>query len=146
MNRVSAPIAPPSQTTASRLTASKYCFNLARSWPPSASPNSLDHSLQVYLQTRTITASKFPLSQPPSVSLNSHDYSLQVRTIMASKCISKLTLAWLPSASLNSPDYTLEVYLQSCFIQGCNCISKLIRLWPLCASPYLVEHGLRVRL
>ena len=49
MNRVSAPVAPPSRTTASRLTAPKYYCNLARSWPPSASPNSLDHSLQVYL-------------------------------------------------------------------------------------------------
>jgi len=58
MNRVSAPVAPASRTTASRLTASKYSSNIARSWPPSASPNSLDHGLQVHLQTRSITASE----------------------------------------------------------------------------------------
>ena len=29
----------PSRTTASRLTAPRYCSNLARSWPPSASLN-----------------------------------------------------------------------------------------------------------
>jgi len=66
MNTVSASVAPPSQTTASTLTTSKYCSNLARSWPQSASLNSLNHSLQVYLQTCSI---------------------------MASECISKLT-AW----------------------------------------------------
>jgi len=79
MNRVSAPVSPPSRTTASRLTASKYSSNLARLWPPSASPNSLDHSLQV----RTHMASK-------CISPNSLDHGLQVRTHMASKCISKL--------------------------------------------------------
>jgi len=58
MDTVSAPIAPPSRTTALTLTASKYCSNLAWSWPQSVSLNSLDHSLQVYHQTRLITASE----------------------------------------------------------------------------------------
>ena len=44
MNRVSAPVAAPFRTTTSRLTASKYSCNLAPAWPPSACPNSLDHS------------------------------------------------------------------------------------------------------
>jgi len=93
MNRVSAPVAPPSRTTASRLTSSKYSSYLARSRPPSASLNSLDHSLEVYLYTRSIMASKFAQSQPPSVSLNWHNYGLQVhlqtRSITASKYIFK---------------------------------------------------------
>jgi len=94
MSWVSAAVAPPSQTTASGLTASNYSSNLARSWPPIASPNSLDHSHQVHLQTRLITASKsnynLAQSRPPS----SHDHGLQVhletRSIAPSKCISNL--------------------------------------------------------
>jgi len=58
MNRVSALVAPHSRTTDSRLTPSKYSSNLARSWPPSAFPNLLDHGLQVHVQTRSITASE----------------------------------------------------------------------------------------
>jgi len=129
MNRVSAPVSPPSQTTASRSTASKYSSNLARSWPPSASPNSLDdslqvrtlmaskcispnsldHGLQVHLQTHSITASKFPRLCPPSASPNSLDYGLQVHTLIASKCISP-----------NSYDYGVQV----CTIMASECISK----------------------
>jgi len=59
--------------------------------PPSTRPISLNHSLQVYIQTRSITASKFARSQPPSASPNSLDYGLQVhlstRSITASKYI-----------------------------------------------------------
>ena len=66
--------------------------------PPSTPPISLDHGLQVYLQTRSITASKSVTKlaqlQPPSASPHSLDYSLQVhlppRSITASKCISIL--------------------------------------------------------
>ena len=49
-----------------QLTASNSSSNLARSLPPSASPNSLHHSLQVYLQTCSIMACKFTRSWPPS--------------------------------------------------------------------------------
>jgi len=49
VNRALAPIAPPSWSTASRLSASQYTSNLAPSWPPGASPNLLNHSLQMYL-------------------------------------------------------------------------------------------------
>ena len=102
MNRVTDPIAPPSQATASWLTVS----NLPRSWPPRASPDSLDHSLQVYLWTRTIMASKFAPSWPPSASLYSLDHGLQLhlqtRSITASKCISKLDRLQPRSASSSS--------------------------------------------
>jgi len=72
---------------------------LPRLCPPSASPYLLYYSLQVHLQTRSITASKcifkFALSQPPCVSPNSLNYSLQVhihtRSITASECISMFT-------------------------------------------------------
>jgi len=52
--------------------ASKCISKLARSWPRSASLSSLDHSLQVHIQTRSITASKciseFTRSTSPSAS------------------------------------------------------------------------------
>ena len=53
MNRAIAHVAPLSRTcTTSRLITSKYSSILARSWPPSASYNSVDHGLQVHLSPR----------------------------------------------------------------------------------------------
>jgi len=113
MNRVSAAVAPPSQSTASRSTTSKYSSNLDRSWPPSAFPKSLDHGLQVHLwvpldpglkvnfQTRSITASK----------CISELYNLQIRSITTSKCISKFTLSQPPNASPNPLHHGLQVHL-----------------------------------
>jgi len=59
-------------------TASKYLSNLARSEPPSVSPNSLNHGLQVHLQTRSITASKCISRLAPFRPASSHDHGLQV--------------------------------------------------------------------
>jgi len=97
------------------ITASK----VARWWPPSASPNSLDHGLQVHLQTRSIMASKcisgFTRSRPPSASLSSHDNGFQVHfwvhSISGSKCISKLAQSRPLSASLSSHNHGLQGYL-----------------------------------
>jgi len=128
--------------------ASKYSSNLTRSRPPSASPNSLDHRLQVYLQTPSITASKciskLAQSQPPSVSPNSVDYGLQVRTITASKCIPEFTRSWPPSASLSSLDLGLQVHLQTHSVTASKYISKLAQLWPPSASLNSLDHGLQV--
>jgi len=46
--------------------ACRCIFNLARSRPPSTSPNLLDHGLQVHLQTRSITASECISELTPS--------------------------------------------------------------------------------
>jgi len=145
MNRVSAPVVPPSRTTASRLTASNYSSNVARSWPPIASSNSLDHSLEMYLQIRKITASKciskLAPSQPPSVCTNSLDYSLQVRTITASKCVSKLARSQPPSVSTNSLDYGFQVRT----ITASKWIFKLARSQPPGVSPNSHNLGLQTR-
>jgi len=115
-------------------TASKYLSNLARSRPPSASPNSLDHGLQVYLQTHSITACK-------------------LRTIMASKCISKLARSRPPSASLSSLDLSLQVHLQTHSITASKCISEFTITASKCISqlarlrpPSLHHHGLQLHL
>jgi len=76
---------------------------LARSRPPSVSPDSLDYSLQVRTIMASKSISKLARSWPPSASLSSLDLSLQVhiqtRSITASKCISEFTRSTSPSAS-----------------------------------------------
>jgi len=86
-------------------TATKYS-NLAWSWPPSASPNLLNHGLQVYL-SYTIAASKclskLDQSRPPSACLS--------YTISDSKSISKLGRSRPPSSPPNWLDHGLQVHL-----------------------------------
>jgi len=118
--------------------ASKCISNLAQFQPPSVSPNSLNYSLQMPLQTSSITASKvhtimvfqvqiskLTRSWPPSICQNSLDYGLQVRTIMPCKCIFTLTRPRSRSASPYSLDHGLEVYLQICSITTSKYIPKL---------------------
>jgi len=124
-------------------TASKYSSNLAQSRPPSESPNSLNHSLQVYLQTCSIVACKFAQSWPASA-------YIQTRSITASKSISRLAWAWpssvhyhafqvhitkparsrLPSASPNIAVHRLQVHLQIWLITASKCFSKVTRSRP----------------
>ena len=89
-NRVPAPVSPPSRSTASRLTASKYSSDLARSRSPSTSSNLLESRVQVHFQSHWITASNFARSWPPRAYVQTHSNT-------ASKCISKLTPLWPPS-------------------------------------------------
>jgi hypothetical protein len=109
----------------------------------SASPNVINHHLQVYLQTGLNTAYKFAHSWPTSVSPTSFDYGLH-------KCISKFAGSRPPSVSPNSLDHGLQVYLETSSITTCKfpwswspraylqtrsvtankCISKLTSLWP----------------
>jgi len=117
------------------IIACKCISKLARSQPQSAPPHSINHclqahhlssldlGLQVYLQTRSITASKFARSWPPSVSPNSLDPGLQKH---------------LPS----SLDLGLEVYLQTRSMTVC----KFARSWPPSASANSVNPGLHVHL
>jgi len=117
---------PPSLQTRS-ITA----YKLARSRPPSVSPNSLDYGLQV----RTIMASKciytLARSQPPSASPNSLDHGLQVhlqtRSITASKCISKLARSRPRSVSLSSLDRYFQAHLELLSSTAC-CHSR----YPVC--------------
>jgi len=93
-------------------TTSKYLSKLARL----RAPSSLDHGLQVHLQTRSITASqcisKLAWSRPPSVSPNTLDYhlqeNLQSRSLTASECVSEFTWLLLSGA----PRITLKRRLQ----------------------------------
>jgi len=102
---------------------SKCISNLAQSRPPSASPNSLHHSLQWHLQTRSITAFKCISRLTRLRSTSSHGQGFQVHlqtcSITAStftlfwffKCVPKLAQSQPCSASPDSPDHSLEVYL-----------------------------------
>jgi len=101
------------------MKACKCIIKLARSQPPSSSPNFLDHGLQVHIQTRSIPASqcisKFTESPSPIASPISVDHVLHVHLwvhlILASMCISKLARSRPPSASLHSHDFGLQEYL-----------------------------------
>jgi len=93
-------------------TASRCNSKFARSQPWSASLSSHDHSLQVHLRIRSITAyiriSKLARSRPPSVSWKLLDHGFEVRTSMPSKCISKLAQSRPVSTSPHSPDHSLQ--------------------------------------
>jgi len=89
--------------------------------PPNTSSISLNDSLQVHLQTLSITSSKSRMimsskciyklarPQPPTVSLDSHDYGLQVCIITASKFISRLAQSQPPCTSLRSNGRITEI-------------------------------------
>jgi len=116
MNRISAPVAPPSQTTTSRLIASMYSSHLTRSWPSSGSPNSLNYGLQVHLRFHTISDSK---------------------------SISKLAQSRPTSASLIWLDLSLQVHLQTCVISASECISEFLRSSSSGAQRLAPQHQLQ---
>jgi len=99
--------------------ASTCSSKLTRSRPPSASPNSLDHGLQVHLQTHSN---------------------------MASKCISRLAQSCPPHGSSKSLNHGLQLHLESHSIAASNCISKVARSQPPCASPTSLDYSLQVYL
>jgi hypothetical protein len=103
--------------------------------PPSASPNSRNHGLQVLLGTRSIMTSKFAPSWTPSA-------YLKTRLIVASKCITKLARLHPPSASPDSHDHSLQVHLRAHSITALKCISTLARL----RAPRSHDHRLEVHL
>jgi len=88
--------------------ASNCISTLAQLRPPSVSLSSLDHDLQVHLQTGPITASKC-ISELLNLGLQMH---LQTRSIAATKYISQFTRLRPPSASLSSLNQRLQVLLR----------------------------------
>jgi len=101
------------------IMASKCISKLPRSWLWSTSLSSLDHGVQLYPLTHSITASQFPQSWHPRASPNSLNHGLgvflYVHLITASKCISNLS-PWCP---LTSHNHDLQVGLQT----------RLITVW-----------------
>jgi len=87
-----------SRLTVSRSTTFEYISNCAQIWPRSASPNPLNHRLQVYQQTHLITASRwislFTWFRSQSSYLGSLDHELHPSTSPDSQLL-------LPSASLH---------------------------------------------
>jgi len=146
INRISARIVPPSQTTASRMDASQYSSNHAGSQPSITFTDLLDYSLQVYLQTLSISAtqciSQLSRWQPPS--LHNHDLQVHLQTclIPASKCFSKLTQLPPPSVPLISHHYGLQVRT----IIASKCISKLSGSRPPNASLSSLDLSVHVHL
>jgi len=113
----------------------------------SVSPNSLDQSLQVYVQTRplrhrsshgyglqvylqphSITPSKSVQSWPPRVSPNSLNPGFQVYFQTRSLTASKFARSRPPSASPNPLDHDCGVHLYVHSIRSSKCISNYARL------------------
>jgi hypothetical protein len=88
--------------------------------------NLFDHSLQVYLQTCSITASKFTQPWPPSVSPNMLEYNLRVHLyihlITVSMYISKYSQLPPASASPRSlnPGLGVHIWVHLNVIFRCN--------------------------
>jgi len=109
------------QSQVNQWIESQLLSRLAPNRPlPSTPPISLDHTLQVHLQTRFIPASKCisecTRSWPPSASPNLFDHGrgvyLWIHSILDTKCVSEFTHSRPPSASLNSLDHGLRVHVQ----------------------------------
>ena len=130
MARFTSAVRPPSRSTASRSTISKYSSNLNWWSSPSASSTSLDQSLLVHLG---VTG-----SWPPSESPNSHNHGLQVHL--------RVTQSWPPSESPNSLDHSLQVYLWVQLDLGLQVHLAVTRSRTPNASPNLLDHGLQVHL
>jgi hypothetical protein len=132
-------------------TASKYSSKLTCLWPLSWQ----DCSLQVYLQTRSITDSQC-ISKParlwPPNTLNQVlQVYIQPRLITAYKYIFKHAEIWPPCASLYSLDHGLQVYpnsLDYCrhvhMILASKCTSKLAQSQSPSVSLNLHHYGLQV--
>jgi len=138
MNRVSATLAGPFQSTASRSTTSKYPSILHWLWPRRVSLTPLDYGFQVWTIMSSQHISILAQSQPQSASLSSLNHSLPVRKMVVSKCIFTLAWLWSMSALLSSVDDSLQVYLQPPSITASNFAPS----WPICA--FLHSHHYRL--
>jgi len=129
------------------MTASKCISQFTRSPPPSASPYSLHHSLQVNLWATR--------SRPPNASPNSLDRGFQMHLwvqldigrqvhfqtclITVSMSISEFTQSRSPSASPNSFDNGLQVHIKTRSITASKWISKLAQSWPQNSLDYRLQ-------
>jgi hypothetical protein len=117
-------------------TRSVTAFNFTPSSPPRAYPTLLDYSLQVHLQTCSITTSKGIYKHPPlrplSAFPNLHDHGLQVHfhtcSIAISGRISMVTRSRPQRVCANTVDYWLQVHLQTRSITALKCVSEFTRL------------------
>jgi len=123
-------------TVASQLTDETSFSTLGTvHWlPRCTSSNSLNCGLQVRTIMPSKTISKLTLLLPPNSLNHGLQVYLQTRLITASKCISKFTQSQSRSASLSSLDQGRQVYLQISLITTSKCISKLGRSQPWTVS------------
>jgi len=170
MNLVSAPVAPPSKTRASRLSAANYSSHLPRLWPPSASSCPLDHIHQVHFQTHSIRdcrcktnlvsfrsprshdrglhlhISKHTWSRSPITSAIAlhHDHGVNVsfHSILLSLKISNLVWLRPPMMKTNG----LLGYLKTGLTKASAGISKFTWLQPSCVCANTLNRNIQVNL
>jgi len=149
-------------------TAPKHSSNLARSWPPSASRNGLDHGLHVHLWVQSDPGLEVHLWVQLDLGLQMHLHTPSItaskwisefNSIVASKFISKLARSQPasshdhrlpvhpsrfrpPSASLSSLNHGFQVHLETWPIKASKCIAAVARIRPPSASLSSLDHGL----
>jgi len=106
------------------ISASKCFSQLTQCLLPGASPNSLDHGLQVYLHTLSIMASMFP-------------------QFLDSKCITKFTQSWPWSVSLSSVDYQLHTYHSMPWSTNCNPSRYTVCRWVAISINRYINSNMR---
>jgi len=134
-------------------------WKFARSWPPSASPNSCSitaskfisrnsthHGLQLNLHTCCIMASTLAWLWPSSASPNSLHHRLPVQPWVHSNIASTCIFVFAPSQHPSSLSYGLQVHLQSCLITFPEGISKLAQTRSHSAFLHSLDHCLQVYL
>jgi hypothetical protein len=108
---------PPFHLWVLSFSVANWLSKFTRLWPPSASPNLIDHCLQVHLW---------------------------VHAISDSKCVSEFTQCWFPIASQHSLDHGLRMYRWIHSILVSHCISK--PAWSQPQSIALTPLKLRLQL
>jgi len=123
-------------------TASKYLPIHAWAQPPGACPNSLDHGLQVHLQTRSITTCTCFFRLPWLLPASSYDHHLQVHLQSGSSIACMFAWSLPPSAYLHTRWISPSKFARSWPPQVH--ISILARSWRPSVSPNSLDYLLEV--
>jgi len=109
-------------------------------WPPRASPNTLDHGLQVRATMASNCISKLARSQPPS----SNDHDLQVHRHTRLLMASKFTQSWAPTLSPHLLHYSLQVDVYVQEVISSKCISEYTWWSSSGTPPIALKHCLQL--
>lgn len=144
MNMVSAPIMPPTQSTASRTSTSTYSFNLDGLLPPSETPTTLNHGFHICTILTTKCTSQYARLHPGRGTAGQLHFGLQQHSqtwsIAGSWCIPQLTQSCPLSKSPTMLNYSHKVRM----LIASMCNSKLSQSQSQSATQYSLILDLQV--
>jgi hypothetical protein len=117
------------------ITSSKCSSTLARSQPPSLSPNSRNYGIYVHTSMASKCINTLARRLPPS--------SFQTCSFTAFRCISTPDQLWPPCSSPMSLDHGLQLHHQTRSIRARQCIPVFTRSSFSGAPQIAVRHSLR---